>query len=834
MKLTYTETTLGIPPKSPSAGQFWYDEQNKVAGVWDEYERRWVKFSVIEHDHDGAYARGGFTHLSKRGIIVNKEDKYLDKILSNIRDASSTNPYTVFLGPGEYLISGLVTVPDYVNIVGVDRDNSVFYSSTAAVTTMFELGEDSTLSNFTINHYGAFAGTAELIRPTAASSHVTLENLNINVDFASNSDVVLDLVTYSGSYIDIVGCNFINAEDANAGTAISMGNSFSDVLISNNIFRYFGQGVVDASSAVSDKVIIKNYFYNCETAILASDSCFYIRTDGNICESCTHGYVCTSVGATWSTRFDACTWELDESTIVDSIIYVDTLAPIKDVITISGILHVTDDTTIDGTLILPSGAGANKVLVSDADGNSSWATLTAASPLHWTALALDIGGLSSYGKVGQIIKVAAGGTSLEWGDEAAGTSLTFSEPLVKDIGDNVTLGGLASYGSNGQILQSTGSAVNWVTISGIEPGGIITSRINDDDNDTYVEVESTTDDDVIRLYAGGQGNMFITTYGVGIKMNPAYPLDVNGILNLHSSQLSINGSTGSAGQVLTVDVGDATVKWATPAATTSAQIIDADTDTYVNVEVTSDADTIQFNAGGQDVATMSSALVTIKKDLDLVTKVIKLNGALGTDGQVLAVNSAETELEWVTISGGGTTTLDKIIDADGDTKVLTEVTPDDDCVRIYAAGVEVAAAASTKFQVVKTLDVASNVIQLNNTFGIPGQVMAVDDAGTALEWVTVSGGSSPSSGNITISGQNGIVVTSEVVGDTTNYIVSASGVFFSLNFDCTLEYSTDVYISATDALEELVLESGMETCFLSIVDVVSGIDSIITSSYSWS
>lgn len=690
MKLTYTETTLGIPPKSPSAGQFWYDEQTKVAGVWDEYERRWVKFSVIEHDHDGAYARGGFTHLSKRGIIVNKEDKYLDKILSNIRDASSTNPYTVFLGPGEYLISGLVTVPDYVNIVGVDRDNSVFYSSTAAVTTMFELGEDSTLSNFTINHYGAFAGTAELIRPTAASSHVTLENLNINVDFASNSDVVLDLVTYSGSYIDIVGCNFINAEDANAGTAISMGNSFSDVLISNNIFRYFGQGVVDASSAVSDKVIIKNYFYNCETAILASDSCFYIRTDGNICESCTHGYVCTSVGATWSTRFDACTWELDESTIVDSIIYVDTLAPIKDVITISGILHVTDDTTIDGTLILPSGAGANKVLVSDADGNSSWNTLTAASPLHWTALALDIGGLSSYGAEGQVMRVAAGGASLEW-----------------------------------------------VTISG----------------------------------------------GSGV--------------------------------------------------TTLDKIIDVDEDTYVNVEVTSDADTIQFNAGGQDVATMSSALVTIKKDLDLVTKVIKLNGALGTDGQVLAVNSAETELEWVTISGGGTTTLDKIIDADGDTKVLTEVTPDDDCVRIYAAGVEVAAAASTKFQVVKTLDVASNVIQLNNTFGIPGQVMAVDDAGTALEWVTISGGSGDAV-NITISGQNGIVVTSEVVGDTTNYIVSASGVFFSLNFDCTLDFSPDVYLTVVDSVPETILGSGIISCMLDAADVVSGIDSAITSSYSWS
>ncbi|HNW88153.1 MAG TPA: hypothetical protein PKN48_00690 [Bacteroidales bacterium] len=1020
MKLTYTETTLGIPPKSPSAGQFWYDEQNKVAGVWDEYERRWVKFSVIEHDHDGAYARGGFTHLSKRGIIVNKEDKYLNKILSNIRDASSTNPYTVFLGPGEYLISGLITVPDYVNIVGTDKDHSVFYSNNTNVSTMFELGVDSTLSNLTINHYGTFAGTADLICPTAASTYVTLENLNINVDFTSNSDVVVDLITYSGTHIDIIGCTFNNSEDANSGTAISIGNQFSDVLILNNIFRYFGEGIVDTSSAADNKIITKNYFYNCEIAVLAADTCLYIRTNNNICEDCTHDYVCTSVGTTWSTRLDVGTWELDASTIVDSVIYVDTIGAIKD-----RILFI-DDVTISGVLTIPVGAGLDYVFRSDASGVGSWEPLTAAAPLHWNGLALDIGGLSSYGNEGQVIAVAAGGTSLEWTTPAVGVSLTFSEPLIKDIGNDVSIGGLDGYGIPGQAMRvaAGGTSLEWfdVITSGIttSPGGSDTQiqyndggifagdskltwtkgtsllAVNGSLGITTSSIPITTYDGVNPVhyigYAGTNGdylsfprgatiganidfwnyrsigtgtayqlriatkpsgntwtdrltfsgNVDIATVkvtnayletdnSVGINMAPVSTVSLvvdaastdnwvrvanflnssqqtgemtalgfgvtdsahniaglafkyvgagstsneiwlqfhsgsylgmssNGALTMYSlarsanslvlntdgdlttlgdidtqtSVYKLNNTLGISGQVMAVNGGGTALEWVTisggTGTTTLDKIIDIDSDTYVDTA----SNILQFNAGGQDVTTMSSALVTVKKDLDLITKVIKLNGAFGTDGQVLAVNSAETELEWVTISGGGVTTLDKIVDADGDTKVLTEITPDDDCVRIYAAGVEVAAAASTKFQVIKTLDVSSNVIQLNNTFGTPGQVMAVDDAGTALEWTTISGGSSPSSGNITISGQNGVVVTNTVVGDTTNYVVSLSGVFFSLNFDCTLDYSPDVYIKVIDDVDFVILGSGIISCMGDVADIVSGIDTVITSSYSWS
>ena len=169
-------------------------------------------------------------------------------------------------------------------------------------------------------------------------------------------------------------------------------------------------------------------------------------------------------------------------------------------------------------------------------------------------------------------------------------------------------------------LGSTGTDIDVTLTDGtVDPIQITSTSaaataFRDGDNDTKIQVEATTDADDIRMSTAGTERLRIES---------------DGVVDVKSAKLKINGGAGTNGQVLTTD-GSGTISWAdsggsvgvndlTDASTAGlatgdslvydgsnfvaqrpTNIEDADGDTRIHVEESADEDKVRIDTGGTE------------------------------------------------------------------------------------------------------------------------------------------------------------------------------------------------------------------------------------------
>ena len=153
-----------------------------------------------------------------------------------------------------------------------------------------------------------------------------------------------------------------------------------------------------------------------------------------------------------------------------------------------------------------------------------------------------------------------------------------------------------TYAISGSTLTFDEAPANTAKVECITFINTTITDFKDGDGDTKIQVEESSDDDTIRFDTAGSERMTINSSGV-IQFNGAYTFPT---------------SDGSADQVLKTD-GSGALSFGTISSGSSTSIADADADTKIQVEESSDEDTIRFDTAGVERMTISNTgVVNIK------------------------------------------------------------------------------------------------------------------------------------------------------------------------------------------------------------------------------
>lgn len=311
------------------------------------------------------------------------------------------------------------------------------------------------------------------------------------------------------------------------------------------------------------------------------------------------------------------------------------------------------------------------------------------------------------------------------------------------IGDEYTLP--AADGSNGQVMQTDGSGnVSWGTISANS------SLIQDADNDTKIQVEESTDEDVIRFDVNGEEKMRI----IGDRLeftSPNIPILIGRNAGQNHTFASVAASSmfigNDAGENVTTGTANTAVGYrAGRSITTSGfntimgyasgddltgqgnTIFGASAggtttgwyNTYIGLSAGAANTTghqnvfIGYNAGstvvGSDMLFIENSNSTTPLIYgDFANDSLKVYGTIsvgdeftlpstdGTNGQVMKTDGSGN-VSWSTISSMSSS----IQDADNDTKIQVEESGDDDIIRFDMAGTEFFRMDSGRIEVVNT------------------------------------------------------------------------------------------------------------------------------------
>jgi len=146
-----------------------------------------------------------------------------------------------------------------------------------------------------------------------------------------------------------------------------------------------------------------------------------------------------------------------------------------------------------------------------------------------------------------------------------------------------------TYAISGSTLTFDEAPANTAKVECITFINTTITDFKDGDGDTKIQVEESSDDDTIRFDTAGSERMTINSSGV-IQFNGAYTFPT---------------SDGSADQVLKTD-GSGALSFGTVSSGSSTSIADADADTKIQVEESSDEDTIRFDTAGSEKMTLGS------------------------------------------------------------------------------------------------------------------------------------------------------------------------------------------------------------------------------------
>ena len=152
--------------------------------------------------------------------------------------------------------------------------------------------------------------------------------------------------------------------------------------------------------------------------------------------------------------------------------------------------------------------------------------------------------------------------------------------------DNLTVGG--AQGSDGQVLTSTGSGVAWEDASGSSAGDVALSiaTMTGDASDTTLALGVTpTNENNVQVYFDG--------------------------VYQNKDSFSISGATLTFGVAPPSGVAVEAIITTTSGSTTAAVLVDADSDTKIQVEESSDEDKIRFDVAGTEEMVMDATGIVI-------------------------------------------------------------------------------------------------------------------------------------------------------------------------------------------------------------------------------
>ncbi|MGC6402536.1 MAG: tail fiber domain-containing protein [Flavobacteriaceae bacterium] len=131
----------------------------------------------------------------------------------------------------------------------------------------------------------------------------------------------------------------------------------------------------------------------------------------------------------------------------------------------------------------------------------------------------------------------------------------------------------------------------WVPIT-----STITSTIVDADGDTQIQVEESADEDIIRFDTGGNERTVINSNGLGIKTTPNSTVD----LAIGDSDTGLNQVSDGRLALVTNGVQRALID----SNGIHGSLADADGDTQIQVEESTDEDVIRFDTEGAEILTI--------------------------------------------------------------------------------------------------------------------------------------------------------------------------------------------------------------------------------------
>ena len=332
----------------------------------------------------------------------------------------------------------------------------------------------------------------------------------------------------------------------------------------------------------------------------------------------------------------------------------------------------------------------NFVLASDADGNASWksfaeiATVSggyyANSPLQISGLDIRIAGVTTFGTPGQILQMNLDADGMEWNTITTDPAGSYGEVQFNDgtfsAESTFYWDKTDDYLAVPEIRDVTGSGLLLADDSGnqgitIQDGGQVSSNIltvNTSTAEALIIGNATDGVDYKIKFNGFSNQGTITWQEDENQFLIACDLSVDGEVNTASGIYKLNGTLGSASQVMAVNSLGTALEWVNQTGGVGGTTYSGITPIVVN----NDADTISIN-GVTSFGTAGQVLVVntggtalewadqsgstytgvtpIFVDSTLNTVSISGISSYGSSGQVLSVNATEDGLEWANLSG---------------------------------------------------------------------------------------------------------------------------------------------------------------------------------------
>lgn len=285
------------------------------------------------------------------------------------------------------------------------------------------------------------------------------------------------------------------------------------------------------------------------------------------------------------------------------------------------------------------------------------------------------------------------------------------------IPTTITAGG--GVGLAGQVLTSTGVGLQWSNVA-------LNQNLQQtlDNGNSATGVNMNIDTGVINVTNGGvvlDNASYLTVGGVSTfnsDVNLSTTLNFGATTTLNDS----TGAVGTPGQVLTVNAAGTGVIWSSTAGSipTWQQVLNAgNTANNIGVVMTGNGD---FSTSSTNTMTLASA--NTYSGTNTFNSTVEINGTLedaagnfGTAGQILAVNSAGTGVEWVNAASATAPTLQIVLDNGNTAAQDINLTGDIDLT------------GSLYFQ-------AASTINAGGSIGVNGQVLT--STGGGVQWSNIS------------------------------------------------------------------------------------------------
>ncbi len=322
--------------------------------------------------------------------------------------------------------------------------------------------------------------------------------------------------------------------------------------------------------------------------------------------------------------------------------------------------------------------GGNERMIIDNAGNIGIGNSAPTAKLDITGVLKASGGATFGNNV-----VASGNYYLE---NTSGTGSNNPDFRVDGYANKLYI--IAESGSTG---PATGTEIRFRTASGSSGAGdkVVIDKDGNVGIGTTAPQEKLHVSGSVRMVDGNQSSGFIPVSDANGTMTWTNPASI-------TTAADGDGDSSNEFQAIAISGNDITLSDGGGTVTVPFQtiIVDADSDTKIQVEETADEDKIRFDAGGSERMIIDNSgnvgvgtLVPQEKlHVDGSIRMVDGNQAAG----FVPVSDANGSMVWTDPTTITTATMDKIVDADNDTRVEVEASADEDKVRIYCKGKQVA------------------------------------------------------------------------------------------------------------------------------------------------